>query len=46
MISHQKLQSRLRDLRSVGVPITNYGVFLSFTQGEKVLERVMKPWIS
>ncbi len=46
MISHQKLQSRLRDLRSVGVPITNYGVFLSFAQGENVLERVMKPWIS
>lgn len=45
MISHQKLQSRLRDLRSVEVPITNYGVFLSYNQGEKVLERVMKPWI-
>jgi [FeFe] hydrogenase H-cluster maturation GTPase HydF len=45
MISHQKLQSRLRDLRIVGVPITNYGVFLSYSQGKEVLERVMKPWI-
>ena len=44
MISNQKLQARLRDLRSVGVPITNYGVFLSWMQGEAALERVMEPW--
>ncbi|MCF8361886.1 MAG: 50S ribosome-binding GTPase [Prolixibacteraceae bacterium] len=46
MISNQKLQARLRDLRSVGVPVTNYGVFLSWVQGHKALERVMEPWIS
>ena len=44
MISNQKLQARLRDLRSVGVPITNYGVFLSWMQGHDALERVMEPW--
>ena len=44
MISHQKLQARLRDLRHVGVPITNYGVFLSWMQGQSALERVMEPW--
>lgn len=44
MISNQKLQARLRDLRSVNVPITNYGVFLSWMQGQEALERVMEPW--
>lgn len=44
MISHQKLQARLRDLRQVGVPVTNYGVFLSWMQGHEALERVMEPW--
>lgn len=44
MISHQKLQARLRDLRQVGVPITNYGVFLSWMQGHEALERVIEPW--
>jgi [FeFe] hydrogenase H-cluster maturation GTPase HydF len=44
MISHQKLQARLRDLRHVGVPVTNYGVFLSWMQGQEALERVMEPW--
>jgi [FeFe] hydrogenase H-cluster maturation GTPase HydF len=44
MISHQKLQARLRDLRHVGIPVTNYGVFLSWMQGQEALERVMEPW--
>lgn len=46
MISNQKLQARLRELRTVGVPITNYGVFLSWMQGEQALERVMEPWVN
>ena len=45
MISNQKLQARLRELRTVGVPITNYGVFLSWMQGQEALERVMEPWV-
>lgn len=44
MISQQKMQARLRDLRSVGVPITNYGIFLSWIQGKEALERVVEPW--
>lgn len=44
MISNQKMQARLRDLRSVRVPITNYGIFLSWMQGKTALEQVMKPW--
>lgn len=44
MISHQKMQARLRDLRHVGVPVTNYGVFLSLMQGQAALDRVMDPW--
>ena len=46
MISHQKLQARLRELRSVDVPITNYGIFLSWAQGKKALQRVMEPWLT
>jgi [FeFe] hydrogenase H-cluster maturation GTPase HydF len=45
MISQQKFQSRLRDLRSVGIPITNYGFFLSQAKSAEALERVMEPWI-
>lgn len=44
MISNQKLQARLRELRNTGIPITNYGVFLSWLQGENALQRVIKPW--
>jgi [FeFe] hydrogenase H-cluster maturation GTPase HydF len=44
MISAQKLQARLRDLETVGVPITNYGVLLSYLQGPATLERVLKPF--
>lgn len=44
MISNQRMASRLRDLKATGVPITNYGIFLSFIQGEKILQRVTKPW--
>ncbi len=45
MISNQKLQARLRDLRNVSVPITNYGIFLSWAQGRDTLNRVMQPWM-
>ncbi|MDR1323352.1 MAG: 50S ribosome-binding GTPase [Candidatus Margulisbacteria bacterium] len=44
MISAQKLQARLRDLETAGVPITNYGVLLAYWQGEAALRRVLKPW--
>ena len=45
MISNQRMAARLRDLNAKVVPITNYGIFLSFMQGEETLERVIRPWL-
>ena len=44
MISNQKMAARLRDLKITGVPITNYGIFLSYIQGQDTLNRVVMPW--
>jgi [FeFe] hydrogenase H-cluster maturation GTPase HydF len=44
MITAQKLLARIRDLDSVGVPYTNYGIFLSWIQGPKALRKVLRPW--
>lgn len=44
MISSQKLSARIRDLTNVGVPFTNYGIFLSYIQGEEALKKVLNPW--
>ena len=44
MITAQKLLARIRDLDSIGVPYTNYGVFLSYAQGREALRRVLLPW--
>lgn len=44
MIDSQKLKARLQDLESLGVPTTNYGIFLSYIQGKETLRRVLKPW--
>ncbi len=44
MITPQKLQSRLRDLETAAVPITNYGLILSHFQGPAALKKVLKPW--
>jgi [FeFe] hydrogenase H-cluster maturation GTPase HydF len=44
MITAQKLLARIRDLDSVGVPYTNYGVFLAWMQGEQALARVLRPF--
>ena len=44
MISPQRVAARLRDLENSGVPVTNYGVLLSYMQGKAVLERVMEVW--
>ena len=45
MISNQQMAARLRNLYETGIPITNYGIFLSYVQGEKTLNRVIAPWI-
>ena len=44
MISNQRMAARLRDLNATGIPITNYGIFLSYVHGEKILDRVIAPW--
>jgi [FeFe] hydrogenase H-cluster maturation GTPase HydF len=44
MITAQKLLARIRDLDSVGVPYTNYGVFLSWMQGPEALTKVLRPF--
>ncbi len=44
MISSQKLFARIRDLDNLGIPYTNYGLFLSYIQGNKVLDKVLEPW--
>lgn len=44
MITPQKLQARLRDLETAAVPITNYGLILSYFQGKSALKKVLKPW--
>jgi [FeFe] hydrogenase H-cluster maturation GTPase HydF len=44
MISSQTLLARIKDLEAVDVPFTNYGIFLSYMQGEDTLRRVLLPW--
>ena len=44
MITPQRMAARLRDLGKLQIPITNYGIFLSYLQGKKVLEQVLQPW--
>jgi [FeFe] hydrogenase H-cluster maturation GTPase HydF len=44
MISPQKLNARIRDLKAIGVPYTNYGLLLSYLQGKGALEKVLEPW--
>jgi len=44
MISAQKLLARIRDLDSVGIPYTNYGLFLAWREGTDALARVLRPF--
>jgi len=44
MITRQKMAARIRDLDSIGLPYTNYGVFLSAMQGLDILNKVLEPW--
>ncbi len=44
MISAQKLLVRIKQLQALGIPFTNYGIFLSYMQGAAALKRVLKPW--
>ncbi len=45
MITPQKISARLRDLAALGIPYTNYGLFLSYAQNKNIFEKVISPWI-
>jgi len=44
MIDKQKYMARLETLKQANIPITNYGVILSYFQGEEGLKKVLEPW--
>ncbi len=44
MISRQAASARVRRLVEAGVPVTNYGLALSWFEGPEVLARVLAPW--
>ncbi|MEI6056089.1 MAG: GTPase [Lentisphaerota bacterium] len=44
MVTPQTMSARIRDLSHLGIPYTNYGVFLSCLHGKHCLDRVLKPW--
>ncbi|MCK9197621.1 MAG: 50S ribosome-binding GTPase [Syntrophales bacterium] len=44
MITPQKLSARIRDLENIGVSFTNYGLILSYMQGQAALKKVLTPW--
>ncbi len=45
MIRPQKLSARVTRLREAGVPVTNYGLALSWYEGKQTLGRVLEPWL-
>ena len=45
MIARQNLQARVQRLAEAGVPLTNYGLVLSWFEGPATLERVLAPWL-
>lgn len=44
MIDAQKMRARIADMEDAGVPVTNYGLFLSYVQSPDALRRVLEPW--
>ncbi|NGX28429.1 MAG: tRNA modification GTPase MnmE [Candidatus Anoxychlamydiales bacterium] len=44
MLDKQQMQSRLTDLKNSDIPITNYGLILSYFQSKKAFKRVLKPF--
>ncbi len=45
MIDRQKYLRRILKAREAGVAFTNYGILLSYLQGENVLERTVRPFL-
>ena len=44
MMDKQKMQVRLDDLFKLKIPITNYGILLSYLQSPQTLQRTLKPF--
>ncbi|GIL60596.1 hypothetical protein Vafri_15132 [Volvox africanus] len=44
MIDAQKVSQRLADLTEAEVPVTNYGMFLSYAAAPEALRRALEPW--
>ena len=44
MLDQQAIASRMEDLIESGVNFTNYGVLLSYFQGEETLNKVIEPF--
>lgn len=44
MISKQQMMARIQDLAESGIPISNYGLALSWLTSPKAFERVLRPW--
>jgi len=45
MIDRQRFALRIEKAQEAGIPFTNYGLFLAYTQKGKLLERVIKPFL-
>ncbi len=45
MIRPQKLSARVQRLCDAGIPVTNYGLALSWYEGKRTLGRVLEPWV-
>ncbi|MBD3222379.1 GTP-binding protein [bacterium] len=45
MIRPQKLSARVTRLHEAGIPVTNYGLALSWYEGQATLGRVLEPWV-
>jgi len=46
MIRPQKLSARVERLLEAQIPVTNYGLALSWLEGKATLGRVLEPWLS
>lgn len=44
MADSQKINSRFSDMMNLNIPLTNYGLLLSYLEGKETLNRVLKPW--
>jgi [FeFe] hydrogenase H-cluster radical SAM maturase HydE len=44
MVQHQKIRARVSDLQEAGVPVTNYGLLLSFAHSPDAMRRALEPW--